>query len=223
MNKTTAQQISDAMIEAFNCQKNKDDSGAIKAWNIVLNLDISRALRANIQLSLGQLHEVQSSLDMAYECMVSAIEANPNTTQAYFCLAYLAQNKADYQSAITYFKQALVLDDSDGGAWNNLGNCYDSLDQLEQAISAYNKAIVLDKNYLAARYNLANVYHKQAKYQQAIKQLNKVIALDNNFYQAYYNRGTIYKKLGNTTQAKNDLAKAQTLAKLDIQSKTNNK
>ena len=55
----------------------------------------------------------------------------------------------------------------------------------------------------------------------ALKDLTHAIDLDNNFYQAYYNRGSVYKRIGKKDLAEKDFAKAQKLAKQEIeQSKT---
>jgi Tfp pilus assembly protein PilF len=47
--------------------------------------------------------------------------------------------------------------------------------------------------------------------------LSQAIDLDNNFYQAYYNRGSVYKRLGQSDLADKDFAKAQKLAKQEIE------
>jgi len=51
----------------------------------------------------------------------------------------------------------------------------------------------------------------------ALKDLSQAIDLDNNFYQAYYNRGSVYKRLGQSDLADKDFAKAQKLAKQEIE------
>nr|WP_246260859.1 tetratricopeptide repeat protein [Candidatus Ruthia endofausta] len=68
------------------------------------------------------------------------------------------------------------------GAYNNLGNCYDQLNQTTRAISAYTQAIAINNQYVAAIYNYGNVYMKTNEPQLALKDLTLVLELDANFY-----------------------------------------
>jgi Flp pilus assembly protein TadD len=72
----------------------------------------------------------------------NAIKANPNSSEAHFCLAHTAQKEENFEMAITHFESALTLNSQDCGAFNNLGNCYDRLEKTTEAIEAYSKAIV---------------------------------------------------------------------------------
>jgi tetratricopeptide (TPR) repeat protein len=137
----------------------------------------------------------------------NAIKANPNSSEAHFCLAHTAQKEENFEMAITHFESALTLNSQDCGAFNNLGNCYDRLEKTTEAIEAYSKAIELDKDYIAAVYNRGNAFLKLGKEDLAYKDLSTAIELDANFYQAYYNRGTLLKRLGKSDQAQQDLDK----------------
>ncbi len=91
---STKTQLSDLMVSAYTHQKNGDLSLSIQAWNGLVNhVDADEALKANAHLSLGSLHQLQGNNDLAVESMSSAIKANPNSAEAYFCLAYLEQEK----------------------------------------------------------------------------------------------------------------------------------
>ena len=75
----------------------------------------------------------------------------------------------------------------------------------------------MDPKYIAAYYNRGNAYSKIEDDNHALKDLTQAIDLDNNFYQAYYNRGSVYKRLGQSDLADKDFAKAQKLAKQEIE------
>jgi len=204
-------ELSKLMVDAYTHQKNGELSLAIQAWNALLNHQAAdKNLKANAHLSLGNLHQLQGNDELAIENMSSAIKANPNSAEAYFCLAYREQEKDNFSSAIEYFEKALAL---------NVGNCYDRLEKSAEAINAYSQAITLDEKYIAAIYNRGNAYMKIAKDDFALEDLNKAIELDANFYQAYYNRGTLFKRMGKSSEAEEDLTKAKALAQQELEEK----
>ena len=100
-------ELSKLMVDAYTHQKNGELSLAIQAWNVLLNHQAAdKDLKANAHLSLGNLHQLQGNDELAIESMSSAIKANPNSAEAYFCLAYMEQEKDNFPSAIEYFEKA---------------------------------------------------------------------------------------------------------------------
>jgi Tfp pilus assembly protein PilF len=119
-------ELSDLMVAAYTHQKNDEISLAIQAWNALINHpSTDKYLRANAHLSLGRLHQLQGNDDLAIESISNAINANPNSSEAHFCLAHMAQKKEDFELAITHFESVVALNNKDCGAFNNLGNCYE--------------------------------------------------------------------------------------------------
>jgi len=142
-------EISDLIVKAYSHQKNGRLSVAIQSWNELLNHPlVTQELSANAQLNLGNLHLQQGNNDLAYESMAKAIKANPNSSEAFFCLAYMEQEKENFHEAIDFFESALKIKPKDVGALNNLGNCYDRLNKSKDSIEIYSKAITLDQNIL---------------------------------------------------------------------------
>ena len=156
-------EISDLIVQAYTHQKNGQLSQAIQSWNALINQkSITQDLSANAHLNLGNLHLQQGNGDLAYESMAKAIKANPNSSEAFFCLAYMEQEKENFDEAIGFFKSALKLKPDDVGALNNLGNCYDRLNKSKDSIRVYTEAISIDPKYIAAYYNRGNAYSKIA-------------------------------------------------------------
>ena len=216
MNNNT--EISDLIVKAYAYQKSGELSIAIQIWNELINHSlVTQELCSNAHLNLGNLHLHQGNNDIAYESMTKAISSNPNSSEAFFCLAYMEQEKENFHEAINFFEAALKIKPEDVGAINNLGNCFDRLNKSHDSIKTYSKAISLDSEYIAAYYNRGNAYSKIAKDKLALKDLNKAIDLDNTFYQAYYNRGSVFKRLGKIELAEKDLKKAKNIAKLEIE------
>ena len=216
MNNNT--EISDLIVKAYALQKNGELSMAIKVWNELINHSLlTQELSSNAHLNLGNLHLQQGNDDIAYESMTKAIRSNPNSSEAFFCLAYIEQEKENFHEAINFFESALKIEPEDVGDINNLGNCFDRLNKSHDSIKTYSKAISLDSEYIAAYYNRGNAYSKIGEDKLALKDLNQAIDLDKTFYQAYYNRGSVFKRLGKIELAEKDLKKAKVLAKLEIE------
>ena len=82
------QQLSDLMVLSYTYQKHGELSLAIRSWNALANhVPSDDELKANAHFNLGHLHQQQGSNDLANESMANAIAANPNSDEAYFCLA----------------------------------------------------------------------------------------------------------------------------------------
>ena len=134
INMNTNNEISDLVVKAYKHQKNGDLSLAIQGWNALINhSSTDKELISNAFLNLGNLHLQQGNGDLAYECMAKAISANPNSSEAFFCMAYMEQEKENFNEAINFFEAALKLKPKDVGAINNLGNCYDRLNAADKA------------------------------------------------------------------------------------------
>jgi len=208
MNNNT--EISDLIVKAYAYQKNGELSMAIQVWNELVNHSfVTQELSSNAHLNLGNLHLQQGNNDIAYESMTKAIKSNPNSSEAFFCLAYIEQEKENFHEAINFFEAALKIKPEDVGAINNLGNCFDRLNKSHDSIKTYSKAI--------SYYNRGNAYSKIGDDKLALKDLNQAIDLDDTFYQAYYNRGSVLKRLGKIELAEKDLKKAKNLAKREIE------
>ena len=82
--------LSDLMVKAYIHQKQGELSLDIQSWNALANYKSSdHELMANAHLNLGNLHLQQGNNDIAYEFMAKAISANPNSAEAFYCLAYM--------------------------------------------------------------------------------------------------------------------------------------
>jgi Flp pilus assembly protein TadD len=110
--------------------------------------------------------------------------------------------------AINYLDKAIAKNPQFAEAYNNRGNAYRDLNQLQKAFADYNQAIRIKPNYVEAYNNRGNIYYDLKKYQLAIKDYKKSISLKPNYRLAYLNRGLAYHKLKQNNLACMDLKKA---------------
>jgi hypothetical protein len=110
--------------------------------------------------------------------------------------------------AIKYLDKAIAENPQLAEAYNNRGNAYRDLDQLQKAFADYNQAIRIKPDYVEAYNNRGNIYYDLKKYQLAIKDYKKSISLRPNYRLAFLNRGLAYHKLKQNNLACLDLKKA---------------
>lgn len=90
---------------------------------------------------------------------------------------YVAQERGDVQTAITFYKKAVSLVPDYAAAHNDLGVLYESMGELDRAEESYLKAVSLDEYYLASYSNLAYLYEKQGKLKKAAYYWRKRVEL----------------------------------------------
>ncbi|MDP6397167.1 MAG: tetratricopeptide repeat protein [Candidatus Marinimicrobia bacterium] len=117
-------------------------------------------------------------------------------------------NQGDYDIAIQFYENAIVLKPDYADAYINLGVAYDEQENYDKAIEAYKKVIEIDPDYALAYYNLGLAYDEQDNYDKAIQSYEKAIEVDPDYAKAYNNLGLAYKKQDNYDKAIQSYEKA---------------
>jgi len=60
----------------------------------------------------------------------------------------------DYRTAITKYQKAISFDGTYGDAYNNIGNCYATMNQTDSARIFYEKAVAIDPSNVKAVINV---------------------------------------------------------------------
>jgi tetratricopeptide (TPR) repeat protein len=122
--------------------------------------------------------------------------------------AYWFHRNKNYEDCLTFLNGFIDKESNFAVAYNNRGNAYSELNQLETAIKDYNKAIELNPNYAEAYYNRGNAHRKLNQYAKAIEDYSKAIEKNPEFAIAYDNRGVTYGILNRYEDAFKDFEKA---------------
>jgi len=112
--------------------------------------------------------------------------------------------KRDFKKVIDICNDALKIEPDLEVFYNNRGNAYSELNQLETAIKDYNKAIELSPNNAGAYYNRGNAHRNLNQYAKAIEDYSKAIEKNPKFAVAYGNRGVTYRRLNQYEKAFKD-------------------
>ena len=107
--------------------------------------------------------------------------------------ALILIKKGQIVEAKNIFTEILKLDPKNFSAYNNRGNIYLMLGDLDNALQNYDKAIKLKPDFADAYNNKGNVLQKLNKHEDAVESYQKATKFDQNHVQAYYNLGRILK------------------------------
>jgi len=122
--------------------------------------------------------------------------------------AYWSYRNKNYEECLTFLNGVIEKEPNFTEAYNNRGNVYSELNQLETAIKDYNKAIELNPNNAGAYYNRGNAHRNLNQYANAIGDYSKAIENNPKFAVAYGNRGVTYVWLNRYEKAFKDYEKA---------------
>jgi len=109
-----------------------------------------------------------------------------------------------YKKTVAHYTKALELDLQQPAIYNNRGNTYVAIDEIDSAINDFNKAIELKPDYANAYNNRGEAYLSKGKVDGAINDYSKAIKLKSDFAEAYNNRGVAYREIGDLPKALKD-------------------
>jgi tetratricopeptide (TPR) repeat protein len=101
------------------------------------------------------------------------------------------QRNADYQSALSMWRDTVVKAPGNARAHNNLGNLLDDAGQIEEARREYEAALALQPDYASAHTNLAGLLIRQGRGEE-------IVARDREAVRAGPQSAVAHAQLGNT-------------------------
>lgn len=148
----------------------------------------------------------------------------PNPKEYAFTLAKLAESyiifdHVDTTLAMPLIKEALTIDETNGGNYIIAGNIYLLVNNGSLAIRNYNKAQELDLKSPIANMKIGAIYFKGRNLMAAIPYFEQAIALDKNFAPAYRELGQLYSMAGRFPESKMNYETYLTLTNQNIPAK----
>jgi tetratricopeptide (TPR) repeat protein len=83
-----------------------------------------------------------------------------------------------------------------GCFFNNLGNSYDKIGDIDSALKAYKKAVDINPSLSESRVNVGNIYLKQGEINKAIREYQKALRINANDATTHNNLGNAYTEQG---------------------------
>jgi tetratricopeptide (TPR) repeat protein len=138
-----------------------------------------------------------------------------NATYQYW-LGRLDYDAGQYAEAIRRFEGVIAKDPSFVRAYDNLGLCYDALNQSDQAAAHYRKAVELNRRAAAPEawppLNLGKLLRTRGDLDEAEALFREALRYNPQFAQAHYQLGVLLESRGQVDQATTELV---TSAELD--------
>jgi tetratricopeptide (TPR) repeat protein len=136
------------------------------------------------------------------------ISVSPRSTLAYNNLGFAYDRIGQYEEAIPYYQNAILIDSKNFRAYSNLGVAYIRLERYGVAVRALNQSIQLDPTYAKSHNFLSIAYQELGKPDEARDALLTAVSLDPLYYEAYNNLGILYARYGEVEGARKAFLKA---------------
>jgi tetratricopeptide (TPR) repeat protein len=137
------------------------------------------------------------------------IKSNPNYPMQKGLIGKVKNFPDDFESAIRFFKEALIYDANNPIFLHFLAASYANVQRYNEAIDFYTKAIHNNDKYANAFANRGVSWLKINDYPNAISDFSKALELEPNFKLAYKHRATAKIHMGDVIGAKEDLLKSK--------------
>jgi len=101
---------------------------------------------------------------------------------------------------------------NEANEYENLGNAYLNIGNIEKAVAAYNKSLKIDPNNFYSHNNLGKVYTKQGRLSKALSEFTTAINLNPGEWETFHNLGLVYMRSGQFSEGEKALSYARNLA-----------
>jgi tetratricopeptide (TPR) repeat protein len=153
------QVLSDAVEEGNAAYARKDYAVARKAYERVLNLDVSNLMGL---VNLGLVESALGNKAKAEETLKKAISIRLETAPAWLALGMMYMDEDRSDAALAALSQAALYDPQNARTRNFLGVVIGRRGWIDGAQTELRRAVELDPSYTDAHYNLA-VFYLQEK------------------------------------------------------------
>jgi tetratricopeptide (TPR) repeat protein len=182
---------------------------ALKKAHAIAPLD--RDLRFMLALAYVRLGRG----DWARPELETLVQSDPNSAEYPYWLGRLDYDAGKYAAAITRFNEALARDPNLMKAHDNLGLCYEALDQPEQALVHYREAIRLNRQVASKSpwppTNLGILLRQRGDVDEAGALFREALRYDQNFANAHYELGVLLDQQGRADEAVEELTRATSI------------
>lgn len=140
------------------------------------------------------------------------IAKDPSSPEAEFCRGEIAMIEGKDEEAVKCFSAALAGNPRLETAYNDRGNAYIRLDEIDKAISDYSVAMLLGPGpvHWACR---SHAYILKKEFNKAVQDATEAIKKDSSYDYAYRNRAEAWEGLKDFKQARADYDKALAVTK----------
>lgn len=151
----------------------------------------------------GSVNPVAAEYKQRLGSLKKHVEQEPKSAKAHSDYAVALYATGDTQGAKSEYEKAIEFDSKNATTFNNLGNAYRDLNQIDKAIESYDKAISLNPKLANPYYNLASIQ------QYNRKNIDQAIQTYQSGLKALPNNEQMLLSLALAYEAKSDKANAE--------------
>jgi tetratricopeptide (TPR) repeat protein len=191
------------------------DGKPLNAAVALKKADAIRPLDHDLQFALVLAYVRLGRGDWAQPELERLVAADPDNGEYRYWLGRLAYDAGQYAAAITRFDEALARDPTFMRAHDNLGLCYEMLDNPAKAIEHYREAIRLNRESASKSpwppTNLAILLRQRGEPAEARTLFEEALRYDPGFSKGHYELGVLLDQQGQTEDAARELERAAAL------------
>lgn len=150
---------------------------------------------------LGMIYRDQGKTDLAIGAFQSAVERNPNLTEAWVILGDL-MDRTHNPLAIQYFDNAIRVSPKNVAAWHAKAYFLQNNDKMDEALAIYRHIHTLDAQYPEAYLNAGILLMYKDSVDKAMTEFNILSQIDPTNAAAWFYKGKAYHLKGEKAQAK---------------------
>ena len=150
----------------------------------------------------------QGQLDQALEYANQLVTTFTDSAVLHNIRGVLQAGLQQYEHAVESYQNALEIQADSPETYNNLGNAFRYLGNLDGAVESYRRALEIQPDFAEAHNNFGNVLlelshflHEKAMLKEAEISYRKAIELKNDYAEAYSNLGNVLLELGSLEEA----------------------
>jgi tetratricopeptide (TPR) repeat protein len=147
---------------------------AIMTYKQVLDVDPAH-IEARLALAGVYMMAAVDSLPQAEVLYNGVLAEQPGNSDALAGLGNIALRRQQYESAQTYFEQAIEADPDNASAYAGLASAYNGLGMVDQALASFESALAANPQNLQARYALGLLYAQTGDYTHAIPHMEAIL------------------------------------------------
>jgi tetratricopeptide (TPR) repeat protein len=147
--------------------------------------------------ALSQLKRYEESLETCNKALKYY-----KSYQLWNCKALALDSLRKYQEAVAAYDEAIALEPGYLWAWNNRGEAYTELGEVDKALFDFQRAIELDvaQSYIPWN-NLGKLHYREQDYQNAIEAYEQALTVKDDYLPAIIGLGNVYKNIQEYSQA----------------------
>ncbi len=191
------------------------DGKPLNAAVALKKADAIHPLDRDLQFALVLSYVRLGRADWAQPELERLAAADPDNAEYRYWLGRLAYDAGKYAAAITRFDEALARDPRFMRAHDNLGLCYEMLDDPAKAIEHYREAIRLNREASSKSpwppTNLGILLRERGEQAEARTLFDEALRYDPAFSKGHYQLGVLLDQQGDTENAVRELERAGAL------------